>query len=106
MNDDSFKIQSLTTAQLHNKAECLLKWSENLQNTATLTTLSVSIIEELNKIFTSFLIWEKLWRNFYILRTSQRFVKKWTDFMNIANEPTLYQDLTDIIFKRQLHNYL
>jgi len=29
--------------------------------------------------------------------------------MNIANiaiEPTLYQHLTDIIFKRQLHNYL
>ena len=115
MNDNSYKIQSPTTAQLRNKVEHLLKWCENLQNTATLTTLSVSIIEELNKIFTSSITKsctynrEKLWRNFYILRTSQRFVKKWTDFMIIANitiEPTLYQHLTDIIFKRQLHNYL
>ncbi|XP_065884658.1 uncharacterized protein [Dysidea avara] len=114
MNDDSFRIQSASTIQLRHTAECFLQWCENLQNTATLTSFSVGIIEELSTTIKSSITKsynynrEKLWKNYFVLRTSKRFIKKWTDLINIVNiaiKPPLYQHLTDIIFKGQLQNY-
>ena len=48
MNDDSFRIQSAGTTQLRHTAESLLQWCNNLQNTVTLTSFTVSLIEEIN----------------------------------------------------------
>lgn len=46
---------------------------------------------------------EKLWREFYILRTSKDFIQRWTDFLQVIDvssiQPALYQHLTDEIFK-------
>jgi len=44
---------------------------------------------------------ETMWKQFYLLRTSEGFIKQWTDFL--ANngkpvQPVLYQHLTDRIF--------
>ena len=48
MNDDSFRIQSTSTIQLQHTAESLLQWCDNLQNTVTLTSFRMSLIEEIN----------------------------------------------------------
>lgn len=43
-----------------------------------------------------------MWREFYLLRTSQEFIKHWKDFIPVLNQPVqpvLYQHLTDKIFK-------
>ena len=114
MNDDSFRIQSTSTIQLQHTAESLLQWCDNLQNTVTLTSFTVSLIEEINTTIKSSITTsynynrEKLWRNYFILKTSKRLIKKWTEFIKIVNigiKPPLYQHLTDIIFKGQIQNY-
>ena len=45
---------------------------------------------------------EKLWKGFYQLRISQEFVKQWTDFVAVVDEPVkpvLFQHLSDLTFR-------
>jgi len=44
---------------------------------------------------------EKLWKHYYLLRTSEKFTKLWKDFLppiEPSVEPVMYQHLTDVVF--------
>lgn len=45
---------------------------------------------------------DKMWRGFFMLRTSEDFNKLWTNFLGAMNVPattSLYQHLTDVLFR-------
>ena len=52
---------------------------------------------------------EKLWRNYFLLRSSEEFIKLWTVFLNSAKlipTPSFYQHLTDIVFRKMIQDHL
>ena len=51
---------------------------------------------------------EKIWKGFFLLRSSPNFVDKWTNFLRTANEaakPVLFQHLIDLIFRDCLNKH-
>ena len=51
---------------------------------------------------------EKLWRKYFLLRSSEKFITQWVTFLKLADLspiPILYQHLTDILFRKLLDNH-
>ena len=112
--DDSFKINSPVTIQARRSAEMLLEWCLQNVNDEKLNTFSKQLLQSLKQVITSSATKshnhskEKLWKGFFQLRCSQGFIKQWTDFVVVVDEPVkpvLFQNLTDIVFQMLLQNH-
>ena len=107
LDDDSFKINTPSTVQARKSAESLLDWCLNnemddklIEFTKQLTASLKQICSSATKSFA--LNKQKLWKEFHLLRISQEFVKRWTDFVVVVDEPVkpvLFQHLSDLIFR-------
>jgi len=114
LDDDSFQINTPSTIQARKSAESLLDWCLNnemddrfIDFTKQLTSsLKQMICSSATKVFT--VNKEKLWKGFYQLRISQEFVKQWTDFVTVVDEPVkpvLFQHLSDLIFRMLIEQH-
>ena len=95
-------------------AEKMLEWCVREPNAGQVKTFDQKLTKALQSIIDSSIKKshncnrEKLWREYYLLRTSKAFVKQWTDFLStidITVQPVLFQHLTDEIFKRLVQDY-
>lgn len=113
--DESFKINTPSIIQAKESAGKFLEWCLSDANKDSVDSFTKQLVECLQNVISSSITKsfrynkEKLWRDFYILRTSKDFIKQWTDFLHIINMPTiqpvLYQRLTDEIFKLLIQSH-
>ena len=108
LEDESFKIKTPATIQARESAECFLEWCLNEHNRDGLKVFTEWLTGCLQNVISSSVTKsfnynkEKMWREFYLLRTSGEFIKHWKDFIPVLNrpvQPVLYQHLTDEVFK-------
>ena len=109
-----FKINTPSTIQARKSAERLLDWclkhemdDRFIAFTAQLaSSLKQVICSTATKVFT--VNKEKLWKDFFQLRISQEFVKHWTEFVAVVDEPVkpvLFQHLSDLIFRMLIEQH-
>ena len=93
-------------------AEDLLKWNSTESGCQKLEEFSKNLYKESEKPFVVFYKScnrEKLWRNYFLLHSSEEFIKLWTVFLNSANlipTSSFYQHLTDIVFRKMIQDHL
>ena len=111
LEDATFKFSSKAATEARKAAVLLLDWatkqdSENL-------SVSKTFLQQLQQQFEDCLKFlnpgsinrDRLWRSFFILRSSSKFIKAWNDFLLTAKvnpTPTLYQQLTSIMFRQEI----
>ena len=114
LDDDSFKINSPVTVQARKSAEMLLEWCLRNINDDKLNAFGEQLLQSLKQVILSSRTKsyshskEKLWKGFFQLRCSHDFIKQWTDFLVVVDEPVkplLFQHLTDLIFQVLLHDH-
>ena len=112
LDDDSFKLNSPIAGTARKVAEDLLNWSSTESGCQKMEEFSKNLHKELEKPFVMFhkaFNREKLWRSYFLLRSSEEFIKLWTVFLNSANltpTPSFYQHLTDIVFRKMIQDHL
>ncbi|XP_065888818.1 uncharacterized protein [Dysidea avara] len=94
-------------------AQILLDWCLNAANNNCFTTFVLKLSEDLKQAMSSCkkksCNREKLWRNFFLLRSSEKFREDWVNFLdsaNVAATPILYQHLTDILFRGYIGDHV
>ena len=114
LSDDSFKIKVPSTIEARRCAEELLRWCVNNENTSQLNKFTETLKELLQRVISqastkSFRTNnDKIWRGFFLLRSSPQFINQWTTFLRAAGEPVkpvLFQHLTDVIFRKYLSDH-
>ncbi|XP_065917789.1 uncharacterized protein [Dysidea avara] len=113
LNDDSFKIMSSEAIEARKAAQILLDWCLDAANNNCFTTFVLKLSEDLKQAMSSCkkksCNREKLWRNFFLLRSSEKFREDWVNFLdsaNVAATPILYQHLTDILFRGYIGDHV
>ena len=113
LNDDSFKIMSSEAIEARKVAQILLDWCLDAANNNCFTTFVLKLSEDLKQAMSSCkkksCNREKLWRNFFLLRSSEKFREDWVNFLdsaNVAATPILYQHLTDILFRGYIGDHV
>ena len=113
LNDDSFKIMSSEAIEVRKAAQILLDWCLDAANNNCFTTFVLKLSEDLKQAMSSCKKKsrnrEKLWRNFFLLRSSEKFREDWVNFLdsaNVAATPILYQHLTDILFRGYIGDHV
>ncbi|XP_065917383.1 uncharacterized protein [Dysidea avara] len=113
LNDDSFKIMSSEAIEARKAAQILLDWCLDAANNSCFTTFVLKLSEDLKQAISSCkkksCNREKLWRNFFLLRSSEKFREDWVNFLdsaNVAATPILYQHLTDILFRGYIGDHV
>lgn len=114
MDDDSFKVNSPIASEARKVAEDLLKWSSTESGCQKLQEFCKNLYIELEKPFVVFVKSrtsnrEKLWRKYFLLRSSEDFIKMWTVFLNsidLTPAPSFYQHLTDLVFRKMMQDHL
>ena len=112
MSDESFKIVSSKVAiEARDVAVSLLKWCLADHNKEQFYTFVNEIITVLRKPIVAFsrksCNREVLWRNYFLERSSEHFVRGWVSFLNslrLTPTPVLYQHVTDLIFRQLIHS--
>ena len=109
LDDPSFKTGSEVAAVALKDAQELKEWCKKDTNTAAFVAFSKKLIEKLGKALPESTTTvlpkknrEKMWQKLYHLRSTATFKSLWISFLekgNIIAKPTLYQHLTDLIFK-------
>jgi len=107
LEDQSFQIKTPATIKTREAAKEFLKWCCLELSASKVDAFSKKLTESLQKVIDgakkSFTYnKEKIWKQFYLLRTSKEFTERWRQFLPSTTppvEPVLYQHLTDIVFK-------
>ena len=100
----TFKFTSKATTEARKAAVLLLDWATKQEN----LPVSKTFLQQLQQQFEDCLKFlnpgsinrDRLWRSFFILRSSNKFIKAWNDFLLTAKVnpiTTLYQQLTSIM---------
>lgn len=112
LEDSSFEIKSQVAAEARKVAVDLLTWCSNDANVDKCYAFTTTLLKDLNQPILSckkqFFNREKLWRKYFLLRSSEKFITQWVTFLKLADlspTPILYQHLTDILFRKLLHNH-
>jgi len=89
-----------------------LEWSSTKSNSENFSDFTTQLFDSLEKpIVTSAkqsCNHDKLWKSYFLLRSSESFVNLWTTFLksvNLTPTPILYQHLTNIIFRNMVNNH-
>ena len=113
LNDQSFQIQTPTTIKTRKSAQEFLKWCCLGHSASKIDTFTRKLIESLQKVIDNAkkafkCNKEKIWKQFYLLRSSKEFAERWRQFLPNTTppvKPVLYQHLTDLIFKSLINNH-
>lgn len=113
LEDESYKLNPVSpAAEARKVAESLLKWSLNEHNNEKVNKFVQGLFEELEKPIIASVKKscnrDKLWRNYFLLRSSKEFVNLWTEFLKHADlepSPVFYQRLTDIVFRKVMQDH-
>ena len=114
MSDDSFKINAPPTIECRKSAERLLEWCCRKENSDALNKFTQELADSLRKVITTSKTkkfscnCEKIWRNFFLLRTSPEFINRWNTFLKdsgVIVKPVLFQHLSDLIFRKFLSDH-
>ena len=113
--DEFYKINTPSIIEARESAKKILDWCLSDANSDRVDSFTKQLVECLQNVISSSVTKsfrynkEKLWKDFYILRTSKDFIKQWTDFFHIINmpsvQPALYQRLTDEVFKLLIQDH-
>ena len=99
MSDDSFKINAPPTIECRKSAERLLEWCCRKENSDALNKFTQELADSLRKVITTSKTkkfsrnCEKIWRNFFLLRTSPEFINRWNTFLKdsgVIVKPVLF----------------
>ena len=112
LSDESFKIVSSKVAiEAREVAVSLLKWCSADTNKEQFYTFANEIVTVLRKPIVAFSCKscnrEVLWRNYFLQRSSEHFVRSWVNFLkslHLTPTPVLYQHVTDLIFRQLIQN--
>ena len=110
LKDPSFHTGAQVAVEARQAAEILSEWCVLSENITKLKEFAEKLKEDLQSCFkgtvkssgSTIICRDKLWRSFFLLRSSSSFINHWTFFLNkilLSPTPTLYQHLTAIIFK-------
>ena len=109
LKDETFQFDSKPAREARGAAVLLLEWSTKEENMLAvnnfLTSLHKYFDKSLQCINPCSVNRVRLWRSFYILRSSEEFSKFWSDFLKAAGAkqtPTLYQHLTTLLFNEKI----
>ena len=89
LEDESFKIKTPATIQARESAEKFLEWCLKEHNKESLNIFTEWLTECLQNVISSSVTKsfnynkEKMWREFYLLRTSEEFIKHWKDLFQL-----------------------
>ena len=111
LEDDTFKIKSEVAAEARKVAVDLLAWCLDQANVDKCHLFASTLLKKLRQPIVSckkqYFNREKLWRKYFLLRSSQKFTTEWVTFLKLADltpTPILYQHLTDILFRKLLYD--
>ena len=113
-SDDSFKVKTPSTIEARKCAEKLLAWCLDNKNISLVDEFSITLTNLMEKVISASSSKsfthnnEKLWRNFFLLRSSQSYVDQWSQFLKTADVPVkavLFQHLTDVLFRKLLNDH-
>ena len=109
LEDETFKFNSKAAMEARQAAVSLLEWAKIQDNQSSIKQFWQQIqkeFEESLKFLTSGSVnRDRLWRSFFTLRSSDKFIKGWKDFLSTAKvkpTPTLYQQLTSLMFNEEI----
>ena len=114
LEDRSFQIKTPTTIKTREAAEKFLEWCLNDSVTSKVNKFSSELKESLQKVIngakqkTFTYNKEKIWKQFFLLRSSKEFTERRRKFLPTISppvEPVLYQHLTDSVFKLLIQNH-
>ena len=114
LSDDSFKINVPPTIESRKSSERLLEWCCKKENSDTLNEFTQKLSASLKKVITASMTksfsynTDKIWRNFFLLRTSPEFINEWKTFLKgsgVTVKPVLFQHLTDVIYRKSLSDH-
>ena len=105
--DERFTLPSPIAESTLSAAKSLLSWINEAQNCQKTCETEEKILDALKTAFCSTAktlqpMREKMWGHYHTVRTSDSFIQLWVEFLTevkISPLPSLYQHLTDIIFK-------
>ena len=115
LKDDGFQLPTPLAKRAVRTAEMLLEWLSDTANELPSTAFASSFVDSLNTCFQPFTVKtvrsgrEKMWENYYKLRSSDNFKTKWTTFLNDSVGsvacPIFYQYVTDCIMEVLIKQY-
>lgn len=109
IDDPGYNVKSPAATIAKETACNIQKWS--IENSESMQKFSKELVTSLEKVFVetvgtsrSVIKRDKLWRSYFLLRSSEEFIKNWTTFLESAipsSSPSalFYQHVTDIVFK-------
>ena len=111
--DPSFSTGSAVASDALRAAKTLQEWCVREENDELVKGFSSELLGDLQGALVfprgrRLLNREKIWQQFFTVRSSSAFVSRWTAFLEQASAsptPTLYQHLTDIMFRELLKEY-
>ena len=109
LSDDSFDIKSPLAQASKKDAELLLAWLEKSENEEKIELTLKSIVQQLRRAFHSTVkavqTKREMWGQYHSIRTSDPFVRSWVLLFKetgLKALPTLYQHLTNLMFKEMI----
>ena len=109
IDDSDFKVNSVVAVTALETANKMKSWASRDENKDEVQQFSQKLVTELEKLFvgtvttsSSVIKRDKLWKSYFLLRSSEQFVELWHSFLELAAQPKsalFYQHITDIIFK-------
>ena len=104
--DPSFEIPTSEAREAKSCAFRLLEWHEDVSNKSNFNMFATKVCKQMDSLFTNGRMIhsknrEKMWRNFFILRSSEAFCKQWKTFLEAAGlpvTPAFYQNIMDLVF--------
>ena len=110
---DDFQVNSSVSNAARQVASTFLEWAKTADNKGKLKEFCDEIIRNLETVFIntikcrhtgSVVNRDKLWKNFFLLRSSTSYQNKWKDFVEpilpeISSSALFYQRVTDVLFR-------
>ena len=110
LEDETFQFNSRVAKEAREAAVLLLDWIRKAENqpvvTKFLQQMQSRFEESLQFLNPSSINRDRLWQKFFILRSSKQFAATWKGFLSAAQvtpTPTLYQQLTTLMFREQIN---
>ena len=111
LEDGGFKLPSANASAARTSAVKLLEWALKEENVAVLQSFAAEATAHLDTAFDARMKRphrqrEKMWANFHKIRTSSKFLSRWSSFTTLAvgepATPILTQHLTSLIFREMI----
>jgi len=109
LEDETFKFQSKAAREAREAATMLLDWAITKENLPTVLKFLEQLLDRFHGcvkyLNPSSINRDRLWRSFFMLRSSEEFIMLWEEFLSQAKvkaTPTLYQQLSTLMFNEEV----